>query len=362
MILVFAYHTIGVLPPPTHWIARSIHSVAAVGYCGVDLFFVLSGFLITRILLVSRDASNFYSAFYIRRVLRIFPLYYAAIAFTFFILPLLERIHPFWGMGLGFVPWRDQIWFWLNLSNIPTAFRPMLVPPLAHFWTLAIEEQFYFVWPTVVRHCSYNALRWIFFAGFLLPPVLRETHCILPLSPNFYERITIFHMEGLFLGAGLALLEISKLSQARIRGGAVLSFALGLGLVVIGLRSQIDLWHQALPTAFSLLFTGLIGICLFSTWPFAKFFAWSPLRSIGRYSYFIYVFHLAGIYFGGILFRHVLHLNSYSQAAVTAPVIFLTMYGLGAASWRWIEYPLLELKRFYPYRVRPKPSLELTSA
>src|SRR5258707_7301954 len=138
VLFVFVFHSIGPLITPMGFIAY-------MGWLGVDLFFVLSGFLITSILLRARDAENYYKVFYARRALRILPLYYLALTLS------LLTTHDHY-------TFRAQIWFWLNLSNLATAFNPMLIPWLSHYWSLAVEEQFYLIWPAVVRRASPAAL------------------------------------------------------------------------------------------------------------------------------------------------------------------------------------------------------------
>jgi peptidoglycan/LPS O-acetylase OafA/YrhL len=120
--------------------------VALVGWVGVDLFFVLSGFLITGILHDSRSDRHYFRNFYMRRTLRIFPLYYGVLAATFLVLPLVLDVS-----GSCRELLRDQAWYWTYLINVqigldywPSCFV------LGHFWSLAVEEQFYLVWPLLL--------------------------------------------------------------------------------------------------------------------------------------------------------------------------------------------------------------------
>src|SRR4051812_8053988 len=129
------------------WFSR----ITGAGWCGVDLFFVLSGFLITGILYDAKGTPGGLRNFYARRVLRIFPLYYATLIVLFVILPLLA---PGPNPGLDKVA-LHQGWLWLYLSNFAAVFigdhtfAAGLVQA-GHFWSLAIEEQFYLVWPLIV--------------------------------------------------------------------------------------------------------------------------------------------------------------------------------------------------------------------
>src|SRR5262249_2846553 len=122
--------------------STAVGTILARGWMGVDLFFVLSGFLITGILLDSRGADGYFSSFYARRFLRIFPLYYGFLALWFLVLAYV------FGSAYSDLFARErQVWFWSYTANWG---RPDELGALGHFWSLAIEEQFYLVWPLVV--------------------------------------------------------------------------------------------------------------------------------------------------------------------------------------------------------------------
>jgi peptidoglycan/LPS O-acetylase OafA/YrhL len=127
--------------------------VLPVGWLGVDLFFALSGYLITGILLDARGApvGAVFRAFYARRALRIFPLGFLLLAVVFLALPLVtyER-----------VPLHVQAWYWLYASNWRSGNSPGALMYLRHFWSLAVEEQFYLVWPMAVLLISTRRLWW----------------------------------------------------------------------------------------------------------------------------------------------------------------------------------------------------------
>src|SRR5437588_9009399 len=124
--------------------------VFGVGYHGVDLFFVLSGFLITGILLDMKDRPRYFRNFYIRRILRIFPLYYAVLFCLLVLLPLLVTppVFPFAEAQ------RRQAWLWLYASNIYHAWTGhWRLTGFSHLWSLAVEEHFYLIWPVVIFFC-----------------------------------------------------------------------------------------------------------------------------------------------------------------------------------------------------------------
>ena len=134
-------------------IGRIVHSVASVGWIGVDLFFVLSGYLIAGILLDAKGTSGAFRRFWKRRALRISPLYYVACGFMFFVLPhigffALEPVVRRFTAG--------QAWYWLYGVNLLDVLRGGTATPFntAHFWSLAVEEQFYLLWSLVVLAVS----------------------------------------------------------------------------------------------------------------------------------------------------------------------------------------------------------------
>ena len=155
---VFLHHTLpqeastwadwGVPSPLAEWLASSV----VAGGLGVDLFFVLSGYLITELLLREREARGDLSIgrFYLRRTLRIWPLYFAFLAFVVGVLPRVSTL-----AGLE-QPWR--VWFFLLLGNFATAawgYPPSVAAPL---WSVSIEEQFYLFWPVLLRSVSTERL------------------------------------------------------------------------------------------------------------------------------------------------------------------------------------------------------------
>ena len=133
---------------------NSVFRLATLGFRGVDLFFVLSGFLITGILLDTKRQPGYFRNFYARRALRIFPLYFGVLFVAFFVLPIASP-----RIAAIFAEARDhQAWLWLYGTNILQA-RNGGWPfgHFDHFWSLAVEEHFYLVWPLVIFFANYRA-------------------------------------------------------------------------------------------------------------------------------------------------------------------------------------------------------------
>src|SRR5215217_4795984 len=146
ILMVLLLHFVGATLP-INWVERAIVGVTSYGSYGVELFFVLSGFLITGILYDARNDPHYFRNFYMRRVLRIFPLYYGVLILLFFVAPLILLLR---GPTLDYLVDR-QAWAWLYAVNIHIAMHgEWSLSYIDHFWSLAVEEHFYLFWPAVV--------------------------------------------------------------------------------------------------------------------------------------------------------------------------------------------------------------------
>ncbi|HEY0008435.1 MAG TPA: acyltransferase, partial [Tepidisphaeraceae bacterium] len=161
---------------------RRMLEVAHTGWIGVDLFFVLSGFLITAILLRTRSSEDYFINFFARRTLRIFPLYYITLGVLLLGVPALmtmPHVGHFMNEWFGRIT-RDlqvmldgQSWLWMYGTNLKIAIEGERWGAVNHFWSLAVEEHFYLVWPIVVYYASRAGLIKICMICILGAPVLR---------------------------------------------------------------------------------------------------------------------------------------------------------------------------------------------
>ena len=193
---VMLYHAVDLVP------GLHLRPLFNRGYTGVDLFFVLSGFLITGILLKSKDEPDYFvyfTNFYARRALRIWPLYYALLIFSFVLLPwiapqlkaaIFERSHP----------WQSFPFFLQNLMTKGEAFDTLRVT-----WSLAIEEQFYLVWPLIVWLTPRRMLKYVALAAVAISMMVRWSVLIGLTPPVETYSNTFARLDGLGLGAFLAL-------------------------------------------------------------------------------------------------------------------------------------------------------------
>lgn len=269
-----------------------VSALTGFGWAGVDLFFVLSGFLITGILLDSRGAPNYFTSFYARRALRIFPIYYIFLLVWLGVAPLVS---------LQAAQDREHgLWYWLYIQNwSPGAAHE--VNWLSHTWSLAIEEQFYLLWPIVVFRAGPRALGMgalLLSAGALLFRLWLVTGSSLPWEMAY--RLTPSRLDALALGAFVAsAMRVppwrSRLRQVVIRGGFI------MGGVAVSLAAFNGGWHishpltatighSVLACGFALAIFGLADTTGGGGWLHRALRA-PLLRFLGRYSYAIYLFH-----------------------------------------------------------------------
>jgi peptidoglycan/LPS O-acetylase OafA/YrhL len=313
------------------------------GWIGVQLFFVLSGFLITGNLLDTRGTRNYYSAFITRRALRILPLYFGVLLVALVLLPL-----------------HDQVWLWTFLSNWTAPFGHT-VTGFSHFWSLAVEEQFYLLWPMVVACCRPTHLLKVcgalVAAALLTRLLLMSTHA----SDDALYMFTPARMDALALGAAAAAaVRIATLRERLTKARAGLAAA-ALGTLLLDAiltRGYVFYDHNAQSYGYTLLALGFALVVLVLALPTsgliaatARVLAWPPLRLIARYSYGMYVFHLP---------LHVYFTHTLLHGPPTAPVaiaysalVVVLSFLLAAASYELYERRFLNLKA----RVMPKPAV-----
>lgn len=311
--------------------------VAKFGQTGVDLFFVLSGFLITRILIASKDNQRYFRDFYARRTLRIFPLYYFFLIVYLFCSPLVEH--------LSSVPLKQTWWYWVYLQNIPpTLSNGMAVPGPGHYWSLAVEEHFYFIWPLLVFFVPVRRL--FIMSGLLILGALGARWvfvCQLGLTPFYF---TFCRMDALALGTLLACIEAQGL-LGRLKHVFLASLFIllpVLGLTWVRFSDQGTQWLQILKFTFvGSMYWALLGVAV--SYQDAKavriLFANKPLRFCGKVGYGLYVYQ-------GLL---IPLLRLWMPPAKYGPfflvTVFLVTLAVSWVSFKFFESPFLRLKRFF---------------
>ena len=359
----------------------ALTALPSVGWAGVDLFFVLSGYLITSILLQSKRSSTYYRSFYARRVLRIFPLYYAVLAFFLIVVPHLgvfSHVHDLWSPNAP----REGIWYWLFLSNFRAAWLGAWDHQILSIaWSLAIEEHFYLIWPFVVRHVNERRLLWICGATIAGALALRVALIALGASERAVYTLTPCRLDPLATGAAIAVLAARNGGLARFAGVARVALPVSLTLfaalcfaihpdaaasraadprnyeaaVVAALAFTGNPWMQTIGFTLLCALFGSLRVAVVTAPPRAlrgRVFAWGWLRALGKHSYALYLLHL----FVGTLALSILTPALYPGRFLLVVPIYWALaigasYGVARLTWILLEEPMLRLKRYFPYRI-----------
>ena len=357
VLLHYFYNPDPRLTGPIHWISR----LFALGWSGVDLFFVLSGFLIGGILMDHRDSPSYFRTFYLRRAFRILPIYYLWIClFILFILvggPFL-RSHTHSGRlpVLNFDIYQ-HFFFLQNLwdVNYITLANWWFSPT----WSLAVEEQFYLVAPLLVRFLPRRILPPVLGAVVVIAPLLRilvRLHSGTEANWPAY-RLMPCRADSLAIGILLAYSWRADSIRERILAKPVqlyLSFVvLFVGMVVIWWRfpDPNDAITQSVGYTLIALFYAVLLIMAIGlrSGLVAKFTRWTPLQEFGRISYCLYLIHSAVGYFCfGFLTRDIIHFSNL-RSGLTGLLSLAVAYGLCRVSWTYLEHPLVARGHRYKY-------------
>ena len=332
VLIVMLYHIIDIVP------RLHLRPIFSLGYAGVDLFFVLSGFLITGILVRSKDSKRYFKNFYARRALRIWPLYYALLFFTFVALPV---IHPSLRASIFELchPWQAFPFFLQNLTIHRQAFDTLRVT-----WSLAIEEQFYLVWPVIVWLAPPRMLKPLALSALFLSMAVRWSVLIGLIPPLTIYMNTLTRLDGLSLGAFLAL-WIPQADERVVRLAGIA--AVGLALPATIYLGSVHPGHWAFFSIVAACFAGMLCLAI-TTEKLSKI---GFLKYTGKISYALYLIHVPVFAFGAayglgnILFPHSPIMAEVALFAIS----FVTCYALAAASWYFFESKILKLKSRFEY-------------
>jgi peptidoglycan/LPS O-acetylase OafA/YrhL len=342
---------------------RWFFSLVGVGWCGVDLFFVLSGFLITGILLDAKGGARYFRNFYARRTLRIFPLYYAVCFLSLVVIPNLPAgVVPAANLErLGRIE-GDEIWYWLYLSNVAIARAGVWRHGILDVsWSLAIEEQFYLLWPALVAGLGRVGLARVCVGLLIGAPSLRLLLSLAGAGPMAILVATPARLDPLALGALIALAARGPAGLGALAPAARWVFGATLALLAGWFlwRGSLDGMEPAVQVAgYGVLawnFGALLVLVLLApAGSFAnRLFASRFLRLFGKYSYAIYLFHLPvraalrDTVYGPDEFVRILGSMVPGQFlfyAISTPLAL----GLAMLSWVLLERRCLALKRHFP--------------
>jgi len=328
------------------WLPDSpVRTLLLQGKVGVDLFFVLSGFLITGILLDTRERPRALRNFYVRRGLRIWPLYFA---FVFVAFTIPRRMIP-----PDVTPWV----YALCIQNfICFASMGPLLDPL---WSLAVEEQFYLFWPWIALRVRRQTVLRICCVVLAFSPMIRCLFRAAGASPEFVYSNTLCRLDGIAMGGMIAAWirdrEFAIDALQRLVRAAPLAGTLGLALTyaVVRTRLAIELQYSFV----ALIFGGLLALVLLeqsTASTLARAFRSSSLGGLGRISFALYLFNLPiyTIAHGVGASRWLSHLPKAMAGAAVLVASNLVLLAAASLSWKFFESPILGLKS----RLAPRAS------
>jgi peptidoglycan/LPS O-acetylase OafA/YrhL len=350
---------------PEHALDGFASRILTAGWCGVDLFFVLSGFLITRILYQAKESDRYFTNFYLRRTLRIFPLYYAVLVLTFIIIPHLPS---------GLIPsekldrWAkidvNPLWYWFYLSNFSTAMAGSWGHGILDVtWSLAIEEQFYLLWPWIVYKFDRKRLLQACGLVFATAFITRGAMTVAGMSPIAIYVLTPARLDVLAAGAFVALVVAGDGGGRSLYPAKwiwLVTGAMWLGLMLW--RGSADNMDPAIQTiGLSLVAMNLAALLAVvlnlspSHW-ISRMFSVGFLRSFGKYSYAIYLAHLP---LSALLRDSLYGPNQFlaiSGSKLPGQILFYIfsialIYAVAFASWHLWEKHFLRVRSYLTTRL-----------
>jgi len=320
-----------------------------LGWSGVDLFFVLSGFLITGILLDSRGSPRYFRVFYLRRALRIFPLYFAYLFLILIVARFLLLAYTGSDLWNSTNPW----WYFTYLLNWKSdqGYNDLV---LGHLWSLAIEEQFYLVWPAMVWLAPRRHLKWlclIIAAGAFLARFYMGSH---GYGSEATYRMTPGRMDTLALGAFVAV-GLRDFRAVLDRWANVVLALSTAGFLAVWAFNSGPVWSDLAMRTLGASLIAVVYSCLvfhaatLQKGTVCRFLSSTLLTRCGKYSYAMYVLHSVPYNLTADAIRNL------SVQTLPLPLVIAAKYlyfpalagvAFGAAwiSWRVLEHPFIRLK------------------
>jgi peptidoglycan/LPS O-acetylase OafA/YrhL len=348
ILAIFLYHY-GRGVETSSRIVKGLAQVCGFGWSGVDLFFVLSGFLITGILYDTRNDPHYYKNFYARRSLRIFPIYYLVALIFLVLTPILH------------IPWRAAHISFLFYVGYPAS---VILPGLAevsplmritHLWSLCVEEQFYLIWPSLVAKLpSKKAIYWacgtMVVTAFSLRLLIWATNTDSAWAYTFL----LCRIDSLGIGGALAMLvrDPKRLASLRWAPSCFIVGALSVAAIVL-VRGTVDHLDPMLYTVgftvIAFTYGGLLGSTLANGSLINRFFSLSVLRMFGRYSYGLYLYHFpltVLFYPTKAYFISLTHSGAWGRI-IYLVIVLTANLAIAALSFHYLEAPIMRLKSHF---------------
>jgi len=365
-ILAVMLHHFEYLLPPGNIVGTAVKYLFYAGWTGVDLFFVLSGFLISGILIDTREAENYFSSFYARRILRIFPLYYTVLTTLVILAHIMYR--PEFDRFMAKPS--DQIYYFFYLNNwwilIKDTWHANII---GHFWSLAVEEQFYLLWPACLWLIPKPWLFRVAVGGCIAASLLRIALVFAYGPSHAIGQNTFARMDTLLAGAACAVIVRDRSMAARVKSWLkpiMILTVLGFFSIQLFADQSRESGPYMQTIGFSLIAAGcsalllhiFLGQCEFS--PEQRLFTTATLKAMGKYSYGIYVFHVPILMAVTVFFGKVLRLgiNPWTSIAVFLALIALSFL-TAELSYNLFEVRFLRLKNRFEPRIATNAPLEI---
>jgi peptidoglycan/LPS O-acetylase OafA/YrhL len=335
-LMIIVFHFFGLIHTyKNSWIPIAT-KLSEFGQTGVSLFFVLSGFVITRILIKSKDSESYFKSFYLRRMLRIFPLYYLYLLIFFFLVPLIKSVE--------IVPFSNQLGSYFYLQNFAMTFQWQGFSNPDHFWSLAVEEHFYLFWPLLIYYLPTKRLPQIVSIVFIISLITKH---LLLTHGYIIGYFTFTRIDQLGLGALLAYYEFNGfLNQSKskmflifiVLGAALVGFTIVFQDINYYFKEMIKYpilgFFYFSCTGWLIINTGSNLVNKFLELRFFKF--------SGKISYGLYVYHPLAI----LLLEHYFYTgNIYADFVL----VFLITYIIAFLSFNYFESKFLVFKNKFSY-------------
>jgi len=361
MVLIWHLY-FGTMDPDPGTALYYLHAAGRLTWSGVDLFFVLSGFLIGGILIDNRSATNYYRTFYTRRLFRIVPAYFVSI-FAFWVLVKFAQgagAHSFgFIFALKVLPWTPHFLFlqnfWMAAQNVSGI---MVIT-----WSLCIEEQFYLTLPVLVRFLPPKRLLVMASATILLAPALRSALLVFWPGHRWAAFVLLpTRADSLMLGVLGALLLRNARSAALLRQRRT---EMRLALLLAGAGALVLLRYSWFPTAYGIQSIGytwlaILYLCILlyslvhGGW-LSRVLRWQPLMHLGTLAYGVYLYHVLVIWliFGSLYSStaKITNLREFAWSIVTLIVVWFIAW----SSWKYFEKPLVKMGQRTKYEFTSRP-------